>query len=261
MNHLQIISDHLAPALLVIFRIGGLMIYGPVFGSSVVPVRLKIFLSFVLGLAAYPLLNQQFLAGRELSLDLWSLGPLMAVELLIGMVVGFVASLPMVAVQTGGLMMGQQMGLGFARFYNPAIDDEADVIGQVLFFLALAMFLSIGGHEAMLLAVFNSFQHIPLGQFAVDVDLLALLTGMLLAALEIALRIAAPLLALVFLESLAMGFIAKTVPQLNILSLGFPLRIIAGFALVSFGVVIISEVMMEGIDQMLTALFAWVESQ
>ncbi|UCD74456.1 MAG: flagellar biosynthetic protein FliR [Phycisphaerales bacterium] len=260
MNHLQVISDHLAPALLVVFRIGGLMVYGPVFGSSVVPARLKVFLAFILGLAVYPLLSRQYLGDQALALDLWSLGPLVATELLVGMVVGFVASLPMVAVQTGGLMMGQQMGLGFARFYNPAIDDQADIIGQMLFFLALALFLSIGGHEAMVLAVLNSFQHIPLGHFAAEADLVALLTGMLLAAFEIALRVAAPLLALIFLESLAMGFIAKTVPQLNILSLGFPLRIIAGFALVSFGVVIISEVMMEGIDQALAALFAWVES-
>ena len=94
--------------------------------------------------------------------------------------------------QTGGLAMGQQMGLGFARFYNPAVDDEADIIGQVLFFMALAMFLAIGGPDAMVLAVLNSFKHIPLGQFALEADFIALLTGMLLSVLEIALRVAAP---------------------------------------------------------------------
>lgn len=260
MNFPPDILEHIAPALLVVFRIGGLMVYGPVFGSSVVPVRLKAFLSLALGLSVYPLMSREIFAGQELALDLWSLGPLVATELLIGMVVGYVASFPMVAVQTGGLMMGQQMGLGFARFYNPAIDDQADIVGQVLFFLALALFLSIGGHDAMVLAVFNSFKHIPLGQFAADGDLIALICGMLLTALEIALRVAAPVLAMIFLESLAMGFIAKTVPQLNILSLGFPLRIIAGVGLVALGVVIIAEVMMEGIDVALNALFDWIAS-
>jgi flagellar biosynthesis protein FliR len=90
------------------------------------------------------------------------LGPIVALEFMVGLVIGFAASLPMVAMQTGGLIMGQQMGLGFAMFYNPAVDDEADIVGQVLFFMALAGFLLIGGHEAMLLAVLHSFEHIPL---------------------------------------------------------------------------------------------------
>ena len=50
--------------------------------------------------------------------------------------------------QIGGLLMGQQMGLGFARLYNPSLEDDADVLGQVLFFMALAGFLLVGGHEA-----------------------------------------------------------------------------------------------------------------
>jgi flagellar biosynthetic protein FliR len=245
---------------MVVFRIGGLMIFGPVFGSSVVPVRVKVFLSLLVGLAVYPLVSRDYFASHELRLDLWALAPMVAMESLIGLVIGYIASFPMVAVQTGGLVMGQQMGLGFARFYNPAVDDEADVVGQMLFFLALALFLLVGGHEAMMLAVLHSFEHVPLGGFTPDVNLLSLLTGLLLAAFELALRVAAPLLALIFLESLAMGFIAKTVPQLNILSLGFPIRIIAGLAFIALGVVIIAEVMMEGIDQTLTLLFAWIDS-
>jgi flagellar biosynthesis protein FliR len=260
MHELASIYEHIPPALLVVFRIGGLMIFGPVFGSAAIPVRVKVMLAFIAGLAVYPLLSQDVFAGTELKLDLWMLGPIVALELAVGLVIGFAASLPMVAMQTGGLIMGQQMGLGFAMFYNPAVDDEADIIGQVLFFLALAGFLIIGGHEAMLLAVLHSFEHVPLGGFTAGLGLVTLLTGLLLAAFELALRVAAPLLALIFLQSLAMGYISKTVPQLNILSLGFPIRILVGFFIVAVGLVIINEVIMEGIDTMLRAIFAWVES-
>lgn len=260
MHELQTIYEHIPPALLVVFRIGGLMIFGPVFGSAVIPVRMKVMLAFIAGLAVYPLLSREHFVGMELTFDLWMLGPIVALELMVGLVIGYAASLPMVAMQTGGLIMGQQMGLGFAMFYNPAVDDEADIIGQVLFFMALAGFLLIGGHEAMLLAVLHSFEHIPLGGFTAELSILALLTGLLLAAFELALRVAAPLLALIFLQSLAMGYISKTVPQLNILSLGFPIRILVGFFIVAVGLVIINEVIMEGIDTMLRAIFAWVES-
>jgi flagellar biosynthetic protein FliR len=256
----ETILEHVPPALLVVFRIGGLMIYGPVFGSSVIPVRVKVFLSFLIGIAVYPLLATRLGLGTDIDLELFALVPLVGLELLIGLLIGYMASIPMIAVQTGGLVMGQQMGLGFAQFYNPGIDDEADIVGQILFFMALAGFLVIGGHEAMVLAVLRSFEYIPLGTFAVDLDVIALLAGLLLSAFELALRVAAPVLALVFLESLAMGYMAKTVPQLNILSLGFPLRILAGFAMVMLGLYVIGDVAMDGIDAVLNAIFEWVQS-
>lgn len=261
MNHFTAILDQMPQAMMVMFRLGGLMIFGPVFGSPIIPVRVKVFLSLLIGLAVFPLISRDHLAGQVVQLDLWTLAPMAAAELLVGLTIGFLASLPLNAMQTGGLLMGQQMGLGFAMFFNPAIDTEADVVGQVLFFMAMAGFLLIGGHEAMVLAVLHSFAHVPLGTFITSNDLLALLSNMLLASLELALRVAAPVLALVFLESVAMGFLSKTVPQLNILSLGFPLRILVGFAVIALGLTAISEVMMDGIDQTLAVIFEWVHAQ
>jgi flagellar biosynthetic protein FliR len=180
-------------------------------------------------------------------------------ELLIGLVIGYVASLPLLAMQTGGLIMGQQMGLGFAQLYNPAIDDEADIVGQMMFFMALAGFLAVGGHEAMVLAVLNSFEHVKLGGFSPDTSVLTLSVGLLMSSLELALRVSSPLLALNFLETVAMGFVAKTVPQLNILSLGFPIRILGGLAIVVCGLVVISDVTMTSMNEAITALFQWID--
>ncbi len=262
MSQLSDILDHVPVAVLVIARISGLMLFGPVFGSSVIPPRVKVFLCLVLGLAVYPLVG----AGVDatgLRLNLWSLGPLIVMELMIGLIIGFLATLPMLAVQVGGIVMGQQMGLGFARFYNPAFEDEADVLGQILFYMTLAGFLLIGGHEAMLLAILHSFQHIPMPAIttlSTGGALVALFTGVITAAFEVALRVAAPLLALIFLQTVGMGFIAKTVPQMNILSLGFPMRILAGLAIVSLGLVVMDEVVMELVDDTLGLMFEWIES-
>src|SRR5437870_930031 len=126
MADLQPILDHVPQALLVIFRIGGLMIFAPVFGSSIIPGRIKIFLSVVIGLAACPLLSATDHNGVQLRLEAWSLAPAIALELMIGLIIGFVANLPLQALSGGGLIMGQQMGLGFGQLYNPAIDDEVD---------------------------------------------------------------------------------------------------------------------------------------
>ncbi len=243
--------------MLVLFRIGGLMIFAPVFGSSVIPVRVKVGLALVTSIAVYPLIAERTLDSLHLTFDLWLLAPIVMLDALIGLVVGYLASMPMMAAQAGGLIMGQQMGLGFAQLYNPSIDDEADVVGSMLFYMTLAGFLIVGGHEAMLLSILHSFEHIAPGGIALDGDFVAMLTGVLTASFELALRVAAPLLALVFLESLAMGFIAKTVPQLNILSLGFPMRILIGIAIIATGLWVIDDVLMEGVDDMLGVLFNW----
>jgi flagellar biosynthetic protein FliR len=228
----------------------------------VIPPRIKIFLCVVLGLAIYPVIGDGG-AAAGLRLDLWSLAPLALMELMIGLVIGYLAGLPMVAVQVGGLVMGQQMGLGFARFYNPAIEDDADVVGQILFFMILAGFLLIGGHEALLLAILHSFQHIPLPAMttlSAGGELVTLFTGVITAAFETALRVASPLLALIFTQTVAMGFIAKTVPQMNILSLGFPLRVLGGLTIVILSLVVMDEVVMEFIDETLGLMFEWIES-
>jgi flagellar biosynthetic protein FliR len=259
MSSYYAILDHLPAALLVVFRIGGLMIFGPVFGSSVIPARIRVFTAFAIGLAAYGMLASKHDIGAGLTLNLWTLGPRIAMELLIGLVIGYVASLPLLAMQTGGLLMGQQMGLGFAQLYNPAIDDEADIVGQMMFFMALAGFLAVGGHEAMVLAVLNSFEHVKLGGFSPDTSVLTLSVGLLMSSLELALRVSSPLLALIFLETVAMGFVAKTVPQLNILSLGFPIRILGGLAIVVCGLVVISDVTMTSMNEAITALFQWID--
>ena len=249
------ILDHVPAAVLVIFRIGGLMIYGPVFGAPVIPVRIKVLLALVLGLAAYPLVRAQYGIGEGLTLNLYSLAPLVASELLLGLVVGFVASLPIVGVQIGGLVMAQQMGLGFARIFNPAMDSNADILGQIIFFMTLSGFLMVGGHEAMLLAVLHSFEHVPLGGFRPDLDLIGMVVGVLSASFELALRVAAPLLCLIFLQTIAMGFVTKTVPQLNILSLGFPIRILAGLLIVCLGLTIMDDLVMDALDETVNLIF------
>jgi len=257
MTPLNAMLEQLPAIVLVCFRVSGIMIYGPIFGSPVVPGKIKLFLALTLGFVAYPvLLSKGFVETPPL--ELFALAPLVITELMIGLVLGFAASLPIIGFQTGGLIMGQQMGLGFATFFNPAVDDEMDVVGQMLFFLAVATFLVIGGHEALILALLNSFERVPIGAFSLDLNIVPLLTGMLLSAFELALRIAAPLLAIIFLESVAMGFVAKTVPQLNILSLGFPLRILVGMAIVALGLVILHEVLLQAIDESLLSLDSWL---
>lgn len=244
------ISTHLGAALLVVFRVSGLAIFAPVLGSPVLPMRVKALLVFLLGLAAYPTLAAGPLSGTHVPLSLGSLAPLIVLELLIGALVGFMALMPIVAMQMGGMVMSQQMGLGFARVYNPAMEDEGDSVEQAFFFFGLGAFLAMGGLEQMVVAVTRSFEFVGLGGagrlvavggFGLDSGLASMLTGLLLAATELALRVSAPLIAIFMIESVAMGFLSKSMPALNLLTLGFPLRIVLGFAVIVLAMGVMGE--------------------
>ena len=103
------ILDHVPTAMLVIFRIGGLMIFGPLLSSVIIPMRVKLFLALVVGLAVYPTISTQIAVEVPVVLDVWSIGPLVFTEVLIGAAIGFMATLPLVAVQVGGLMMAHSI--------------------------------------------------------------------------------------------------------------------------------------------------------
>jgi len=248
---LQPILPHVPAFLLVMFRLAGIFMFAPMFGSNIIPIKVKALLSLVLAFCVYPLVPPQV----PVELSMMTLPVTIGSEMLIGLVIGYGASLPLVAMQLGGLMMGQQLGLGFAQVLNPEFGENTDVFGQMLFLTALTIFIIMNGHHALLTTLVHSFGSVPLGGYMPGASVVQVMTGLLAAMFELAVRVAAPLLCLVFLETVAMGFIARTVPQLNILSLGFPLRIILGIMLVIALIVPMHEALVVSIRESLSVLY------
>ena len=236
---------HVPAFLMVLFRITGVFVLAPVLGSPTIPIRVKVFLAVTLTLCVYPMLIVSPTASpglkhiMESGLSLWTLGPLVGAELLIGYAVGYLASLPLAGIQSGGHLIDQQMGLGIAGLYNPELDEQGGVTSEVLFIAALAIFVLLGGHATMLSVLVHSFDRVPPGGL-LDAEavagLLRLALGLLTVMFELALRVSAPLLCLIFIERVAMGFIARTVPQMNILSVGFAVNILTGLAITAAAV-------------------------
>lgn len=218
------ILAHIPAFLLVLFRITGIFIFAPVLGSSVMPVKARVLLAVTLAFCIYPLTG----LNQPVSLTVTTLPLAVGGELLIGLAIGYGASLPLIGMQMAGLAIAQQLGLGFAQIVNPETNSQTDPLGEMLFLGALVIFLMLNGHHAMLAAIVRSFDNVPLAGYFPNDHLLIVITGMLGSMFELALRVSGPMLCLIFLESVAMGFIARTVPQLNILSLGFPVRILIG---------------------------------
>ena len=257
MTELPSILEHVPGVLLVFARISGVMLFTPVLASSTVPVRVRASLAAIIALAVYPTLSAECFDGVPLQLDFITLIPVMFAEALVGLVIGWMASIPLLAAEIGGKLAGMQLGLGFAETVNPVSETSGGALSQAFFYIALAAYLSIDGHTWALLATLRTFDHVAIGAFLIGPPLIDLGVGLLMAAFEVGLRIAAPILAIVFLESVAMGFVSKTTPQINILSLGFPLRILVGTGLAILGLHVIGEVIMIEVHGMLDAMHQW----
>src|SRR5690554_1623392 len=143
---LEFILPHVTPFALVLARIGGIFIFAPALGSPVIPMQVKALLVLALSFVVYP----SVAAGAPVGdFDMISIAPMVLGETLVGLSIGLIVAVPVMSVQMGGLIIGQQMGLGLGTVYNPAIDSDGDIVGQVLFYLALAIFMAIGGLELM----------------------------------------------------------------------------------------------------------------
>lgn len=226
---------------MIVFRLTGIFVLAPVLGSQAIPRLVKVFLALGLSFAIWPMLWNdpavaENLGGAVYGLNLWSLGFLVGFELLIGYLIGFAASLPLIGMQLGGHVIDQQMGLAVGGIFNPESGGDSAAMGQMLFMLALAIFVMAGGLEVMLTTLAQSFRTVPVGGMTNFDQIAQFVVGLVTVMFELSLRVAAPLLCLMFLVSVGMGFLMRTVPQMNILSVGFAIRILASTAVLAVSV-------------------------
>jgi flagellar biosynthesis protein FliR len=250
--------EHVAPFALVVSRIAGLFVLAPLLANRLLPRRFRALLAVMFAAAIYPALPVVWHTAPDLQLV--ELAPLLVSELLIGLSIGFLASLPILALDMAGYMMGHQMGLGLARVYNPEFGEETDIVGQLLMFIGIAIFIAIGGLEALFLALLTTFERIPLGAFGMDHLPMEIVVGILGSAFELVLRVAAPVLCIIMLLMVAMGFVMKTMPQINILSVGFPLKILLGLLMLILGLVAIQQAATDEIADALSIILHWTRN-
>ncbi len=243
--------------LLVLTRIAGLLMFLPLVSSRMVPAKFKVLMSVMFAAMVFPNVP---LPEAELRFDILDLGPLLASEMLVGISVGVVATVPLMTAQVAGTIMGQQMGLGLAQIFNPAVDIQGDNIGQSLFFAAMAGFLVSGGLEALYIVLLTTFENVPLAGFGFRQTPLDLLLGVVASGFDVALRVALPVVVILVVESIIVGFIMRTIPTINIMVFGFPIKILAGLFITITAFVVMVDVILKEIGLTIYALQDWAQS-
>lgn len=156
-------------------------------------------------------------------------------ELSLGFFLALGVNIVLSGIQMAGEMFDQQTGTALSEIFNPATNASSSPTGQTLYMLATVVFLvsePINGHILMLSTLMETFQVLPVGEAWMSAGAVGVLRGLVQASLILAVQLAAPLLAVMALLSITMGFLGYTVPQVNVLVLGFPIRaMLASFIL------------------------------
>ncbi|MDA0745102.1 MAG: flagellar biosynthetic protein FliR [bacterium] len=213
--------------LVVFIRILGILGTSPVFGHHTVVNQAKIGLALALALALYPASHITLAATT----DLIPYVIIVAKELILGMMIGFAARLVFLAVQFAGEVVGIDIGFGVVNIIDPISAQQISIIGTFQNLIALVVFLMINGHHTLLNTIAASFEMVPLGGIQLTEMLARGLISMTANVFLMAIKLAAPVIIALFLTSLALGIIARTVPQMNVFIVGFPLKIGVGMGM------------------------------
>lgn len=220
---LDLILQRIDIFLLLFVRMLGLFVTAPIWSNRLIPVQMRIALAFGTSLIVVPLFREM-----PLPASLGALATLVVREILVGMVIGFVSALIMSAVQLAGQILDLNMGLSMVNLLDPMTNTQMPVIGNFMFILAILIFFTINGHHMLLQAVMDSYALVPVGEAVVTTTLAEALVDMGASLFLIGFKVAAPVLAALFLTTVALGVLNRAVPQMNVFVVGMPVQLGVG---------------------------------
>lgn len=219
----------MAAFFLPFFRILALVVTSPFFGARGIPASTKIGFAFVLTVLVAPVLPPMPPVQPASAQGLM----ILVQQLMIGTAMGLAIRVVFTAVEMAGHIVGLQMGLGFATFFDPQNSAQIPVMGQFLGLIAMLLFLAINGHLLVITALVESFRVLPLSLTPVASEgwrTLALWGGEIFQS---GVLIALPAIAVLMMTNLALAILTRAAPQLNIFAVGFPLTLAVGFIILS----------------------------
>jgi flagellar biosynthetic protein FliR len=217
--------EELLRFLFLMVRLSALIMALPLFSGRVIPAPIKVVCIVTLSVSFYPLVQQQ---PVSIPLGAVHLGLLILGELLVGVLIGFVAQMLFAGIQLSGEIMNQQMGLSFANILDPQNDQQISIVSNFQYILAVLLFFSMHAHHWFIQAMAESLHAIPLLGSTVPTTVGTFIVRIFSQAFVVAVQLAAPLLAALLLANIGLGIMARLVPQMNVFILSFPITIGVG---------------------------------
>ncbi|PKN06877.1 MAG: flagellar biosynthetic protein FliR [Deltaproteobacteria bacterium HGW-Deltaproteobacteria-7] len=219
-------AEHFNAFVLVLLRVSAIIVTIPVISEATVPAKVKAALSIIVSLIIFPLVASQIPSINQLHFI--ELIFRMIGEVLIGVTIGFVARLVFAGIRMAGDIIGFQMGFSVANVIDPMTSQMSSVITELQYLIAMLVFLTVNAHHLFFQAIIQSYALLAPLSFHFSGQLMQFIFDTSRDIFVIALKISAPIMAVMIFTNVGLGVMARTVPQMNIFIVGFPLQISLG---------------------------------
>jgi flagellar biosynthetic protein FliR len=233
-------------------RIMGVLSSAPIFNNAAQPKRIRLMAGLLITLALVPVLPPM----PAIPPGSWVGLAVLAQQVIIGVLIGFTLRIAFAAIDVAGELIGMQMSLSFAVFYDPQNAGQTPVLSEFLGLLTALIFLAMNGHLLTLSVLAESFKLLPVSAAPLGVGGFGTLMVWSSALFSAGLLLALPLIAALLIANLAMGVLARVAPQLNIFAVGFPVTLMSGFIVLMFSIPYFGVAMENLFDRAFRALAA-----
>jgi flagellar biosynthesis protein FliR len=203
---------------LVLTRTGALVATAPIFGATGVPRQAKVIFAVMISLLVMPVHLGASLVPMS---SLGDYARLVVNEALVGLFLGIGITVLFSGIQVAGQIASQMSGLSLGDLVSPGFDEDVSVFSQLFYFLALAVFVAIGGHRMVMAGLLETFAWAPPGHAALHGDFVEVFTSIAAQSFALGIRAAAPMVVSLLLATIVLGLISRTLPQINIIAVGF----------------------------------------
>lgn len=212
--------------LLIFLRVGGILFALPVFGDQPTPVRARLLLSAALAYGLSPVIPQAW--GTPLPTELLSLVGCVARELIVGLLLGFLARVAFEGMLMAASTVGYQMGFGTATLFMPDASEQMNGFTAFHRLIVILLFFGLDLHQLFLKGMVESFQIVPAGHATISAPIYRMVVDVTAQIFAIGIQLAAPILVALMFTMAALGLVARTVPQFNVFIMSFPASFIIG---------------------------------
>jgi flagellar biosynthetic protein FliR len=213
---------------IVFARLMGFIRFAPVLNRKEINTTVKLALALILTFIFTPLVNPGRVPGDVSPILLWVL------NFAVGAIIGYIAQLIILAIESGGDMINTQMGLSSAMVMDPTTNSQTSILSRMVTLLGICIFIQLGGLYWLFNALLRSFEIFPV--YAVQIPLekiinMDYLIKMTSNVLYMGLQIASPVLLATLGQDIILGVISKTAPQVNVFQLSFLFKPVFGAAI------------------------------
>ena len=225
MDLIQITFQDLNRFFLIFIRVGVVLFMLPFFSSMVIPVPVKIGLTLLVSMSIGSVVQNQLI---EFPATITGVALLITSELIIGMILGFIAQIFFEGVRLMGETVGFQTGFSITNIIDPQNGVQISILSNMASLMAVVIFLLINGHYILLNALRESFDLIKVGELQLNRQALQTIVMRAGEILLIGIKIGAPAIAALLFAKIIFGLISKLIPQMHIMMVAFPVQIAIG---------------------------------